>query len=240
MKAGEQEDESRLVAFIVRTDQPVEAVYFRLLEPIAKNILEWRRNFGIGRGGGKDPGLEACAISFGRNFSRTCKARKPCSSRPMGLLPRFPWLALPGEKPGTYLIDNVAIATVPVPRMLPELLAPSVLAVKQPQSTSLLLVGDVDFGADPGKPPDSVGTNLMAARGSQPLHWQSLPGTRDEVAAGSRRHSKSNLNRSLPAKTDSRTGHEERGAARWRQLPIYSLLDTRFLCSLRSEIRLGR
>jgi CHAT domain-containing protein len=103
---------------------------------------------------------------------------------PDGVTAQFPWLALPGEKPDTYLIDDIAIAIVPVPRMLPEMLARSSLpAARQPRVPSLLLVGDVDFGADPGKPPDSATTNLVAARGGKPLQWQSLPGTRDEVAA---------------------------------------------------------
>ena len=42
---------------------------------------------------------------------------------PDGALDRFPLAALPGKKEGTYLIEDVAIATVPIPRLLPELLA---------------------------------------------------------------------------------------------------------------------
>ena len=34
-------------------------------------------------------------------------------------LARFPLAALPGEKPGTYLIEDFAIGVVPVPRMIP-------------------------------------------------------------------------------------------------------------------------
>jgi tetratricopeptide (TPR) repeat protein/CHAT domain-containing protein len=182
VKPGEREDESRLVAFIIRPDQPVEAVYLGLLEPIAKNIVEWRRTFGIGRAGGTDPNIELRHLIWDK-LQPHLQGAKTVLISPDGVTAQFPWLALPGEKPGTYLIDEVAIAIVPVPRLLPELLAPSAPAIKQPQATSLLLVGDVDFSADPGKPPESVGTNLVAARGGRPLHWQPLPGTRDEVAA---------------------------------------------------------
>ena len=38
--------------------------------------------------------------------------------------PGFLFAALPGSKPGTYLLEERALAVVPVPRLLPELLAP--------------------------------------------------------------------------------------------------------------------
>ena len=68
---------------------------------------------------------------------------------------------------------------MPVPRLLPELLAEN---KSQPNdSASLLLVGGVDFGADPGRIVD-VAFDRGAARDGQPLVWPPLPGTVAEIA----------------------------------------------------------
>jgi CHAT domain-containing protein len=177
--------QSRLMAFIVRPDQPVEEVELGRVEPIAADISDWRRTFGAGRVAERaDPGADLRRLVWDK-LQPHLQGAKTILISPDGVTARFPWMALPGEKPGTYLIDDVAIAVVPVPRMLPEMLARSNSGPGgQRAAPSLLLVGDVDFGADPGKSlPDLVSSNLVAARGGQTLHWQSLPGTRDEVAA---------------------------------------------------------
>jgi CHAT domain-containing protein len=71
---------------------------------------------------------------------------------------------------------------------LPEILVASELSpddrqAKLPaQPPSLLLVGDVDFGADPGSG-DTQSLDRIAARGGEQFNWPSLRGTRDEVAS---------------------------------------------------------
>ncbi|MBA4190360.1 MAG: hypothetical protein C0467_20425 [Planctomycetaceae bacterium] len=65
---------------------------------------------------------------------------------PDGPLCQLPFAALRGIDPKKYLIEELAIAVIPVPRLLPELL--SNRSVGNP---SLLLVGDVDFSAPPGE-----------------------------------------------------------------------------------------
>lgn len=110
---------------------------------------------------------------------------------PDGALARFPWAALPGEAPGTYILEEQAIAVVPVPRLLPELLQP--LAGDTPPP-SLLLVGDVDFEALPGAPlqvamapeaPQTPALHRTAPRttDSGTLRWEPLLNTRTEVLA---------------------------------------------------------
>jgi hypothetical protein len=64
---------------------------------------------------------------------------------PDGPLCRLPFAALPGSDPKKYLIDEVNLVTVPVPSMLPDLLAPRPKA----EASSLLGVGQVDFGKLP-------------------------------------------------------------------------------------------
>ncbi|MBA4192462.1 MAG: hypothetical protein C0467_31220 [Planctomycetaceae bacterium] len=67
---------------------------------------------------------------------------------PDGPLCQLPFAALRGTDPKKYLLEEVAIAVIPVPRLLPELLAERTTA-----SPSLLVVGDVDFDAEPGGVP---------------------------------------------------------------------------------------
>ena len=63
---------------------------------------------------------------------------------PDGTLNQIPWSALPGSKAKSYLLEDYAIATLPVPQMLPELESAAPL---NSAAAPLLLVGDVDFSA---------------------------------------------------------------------------------------------
>jgi hypothetical protein len=81
------------------------------------------------------------------------------------------------------LIEELAIAVVPVPHLLPELLAGRSGAEKA--ESSLLLVGDVDYGAVPGLV-DAHGGSRSAARrsraGALPAYG-ALAATREEIVA---------------------------------------------------------
>ena len=78
---------------------------------------------------------------------------------PDGPLCQLPFAALRGKDPKKYLIEEVAIAVIPVPRMLPVLLAKD--SAKPNTVLSLLAIGDVDFG--PGR------------------SWDPLAGTKSEI-----------------------------------------------------------
>lgn len=70
-------------------------------------------------------------------------AAKTILVSPDGLLNGLPFAALPGDTPGTYLIeDGYAFATVPVPQLLPQLMD----RPTEPPAASLLAIGDVDYG----------------------------------------------------------------------------------------------
>ena len=197
--------ESHVVAFVVRPDQPVRRIDLGPRKPIAAAIESWRKNFGVMQAGDAvDPGQELRRLVW-EKLKPHVGAAKLILLSPDGATARFPWSALPGDKPGTYLIEDTPIAIVPIPRLLPELLTapprgpadqsaqagPS--AGQRPQGSplprrspsydaaSLLLVGGVDFGADPGPLRDGA-ANRFAARGAEPLHWNPLPGTAAEIA----------------------------------------------------------
>src|SRR5262249_2094557 len=93
-----------------------------------------------------------------------------------------PFAALPGTKPGTYLIEDLALAVVPVPQMLPQMLRP--VDKSKRLKPSLLVVGDVDYekaGAGAKVDVGDRGAPLGVRR-----DWARLPATFAETAAVSK------------------------------------------------------
>jgi CHAT domain-containing protein len=177
---------SWLVAFIVRPNQPVERVELGPIEPVETAVANWRRTFGR-KGADSDQGAELRRLVW-QPLTKYCSGAKTVLISPNSLIAPLPWAALPGEKPGPYLIDDFAIALAPIPSLLPELLGNGPVAL--PEKPSLLIVGDVDFDADPHKLPPAAASSLLASndrgaaiRGDDRLSWPPLPGTRDEAAA---------------------------------------------------------
>jgi CHAT domain-containing protein len=68
---------------------------------------------------------------------------------PDGELGRFPLAALPGSIENTYLIEEMAVAVIPLPRDIPALLA-EVTSEKPDVRPNLVVVGDVNYEALPG------------------------------------------------------------------------------------------
>jgi CHAT domain-containing protein/Tfp pilus assembly protein PilF len=203
-----------IAAFILRPDAPVERIELGPSEPIRRAIAVWRwRNLGHPSLNLDDKkAIEATLAAWKtdeQDAEPAARVRelvwdklqphlngaKTVLLSPDEATAQFPWPALPGKNPGSYLIEDVAIAVVPVPRLLPELLATQATSVKPPATSdgvpsaglapSLLLVGDVNFDADPGKSPGAA-LAVSTARGARtgPLHhWPALPGTRSEMLA---------------------------------------------------------
>ena len=91
---------------------------------------------------------------------------------PDGPLNFLPLAALPGSRPGTFLVQEYAFAVAPAPVLLPDLLARK---PGRPESPSLLLVGGVDFGKAADMP--APAGRLPAI----PTDWKELRGTEREV-----------------------------------------------------------
>jgi CHAT domain-containing protein len=125
---------------------------------------------------------------------------------PDGEVAKFPWSALPGSKPNTYLIeDGIAVALIPVPQMLPDLLgespSPQPSAAKgEGKAPALLILGDVNYDAAPddrpSAKPDPLPQPLLektplamaephrsAIRGKDGMQFSPLPGTAQEIQA---------------------------------------------------------
>ena len=165
-----------IAAFLVRRDQPVAWIDLGLSADIDSAVETWRNAFGLGEQ------AQQAAATLRQNVWQPLEASLTGASTvlisPDGELAKFPWIALPGKTPGKYLIEERAIAVIPVPQALPELLAKSTIADPSP---SLLLVGDVDYGGDPGVLLAS-NQDQQAVRGGE-MKWNSLPGTRAEILA---------------------------------------------------------
>ena len=160
--------ERRLAAFVVRPDRPLVPLDLGPLGPIAAAVDQWLPRL---RRGVTAPGPDDPAVTLRRRVWQPLAAHlegvRTVLVSPDGALAQLPLGALPGQQPGTYLIEEVALAVVPVPQALPALLAEwGKPPVQGPPAAgpgaALLLVGDVDYGARPGSA-DARGTSRAAA-----------------------------------------------------------------------------
>jgi tetratricopeptide (TPR) repeat protein len=91
---------------------------------------------------------------------------------PDGTLSRVPWAALPGRKPGSYLLEDYAVGTAANGRQLYDL-----LSREPPRGDRFLLVGGVQYDAAPaaGVAVASAGRGPARPEGGRP-RWGRLPG----------------------------------------------------------------
>jgi CHAT domain-containing protein/tetratricopeptide (TPR) repeat protein len=171
--------EQHLACFVVRRDGQVAYVNLGPVGPIARAISTWRASLGSLAAAAK-AGQELRRLVWDPLAAHVAGARVILIS-PDGPLLRLPLVALPGPQPNSYLIEQVAIACVPVPQRLPELLAAPASATETP---SLLVVGDVNYGGNPGVAVAAVSRSAPGGSGLDGLHsWKALPATGREARA---------------------------------------------------------
>jgi CHAT domain-containing protein/tetratricopeptide (TPR) repeat protein len=168
--------ERRLLAFVVRPrDEPVRVVELGPADRIDQLVTAWREWYAVDRKptreGEADPGAELRKLVWDPVEPHLGKPDVVLVS-PDGPLNFLPFAALPGKKPGTFLVHEFAFAVAPAPVLLPDLLAQK---PARPENPSLLLVGAVDFGEVAETPPPAG--NLPTV----PTNWPKLPGTGREV-----------------------------------------------------------
>src|SRR5262249_36211531 len=129
-----EEQKSRLLAFVIRPDRPVQPVDLKELAPIEGLIQEWREAAGI------DPRPGKARAEFDGKAMNAAAQRlhavlwQPLQEHlgqprlllisPDGPLARFPFAALPGKKSGSYLLEDLPIGYVVSARQLVELQQP--------------------------------------------------------------------------------------------------------------------
>jgi CHAT domain-containing protein/tetratricopeptide (TPR) repeat protein len=186
--------EQRLAAFVVRRDRPIERFELGPIAAVSAAIDAWRKNIQIDL---IEPVADAPSARFSGPPDRYLKARlwAPLQKSlagvttvlvsPDGVLNQVPLAALPGEKPGTYLLEELTLVNVPVPRLLPFVLAHPKQRAPVPDDQSMLLVGNVQYGGDPGRPDSVMIAGRSAVRGadSGELSFVELPGFVTESTA---------------------------------------------------------
>jgi tetratricopeptide (TPR) repeat protein len=183
---GKPEGEWRLLAFVVRPDAPTRLVDLGPVKPISEAVDRWRAAVQKKNADLAPAGAELRRLVW-EPLQDVLQSREVVLISPDGPLTRMPLGALPGGRPGSYLIEEVPIAVVPVPQLLPELAGrPGDRAAAPPAPTaSLLLVGDVDFGAAPGVT-RTRGVSHSAPRGERAgalPDFSPLRATREEIVA---------------------------------------------------------
>jgi CHAT domain-containing protein/tetratricopeptide (TPR) repeat protein len=179
------------VGFVLAQGQPVRQVDLGPAGPIDEAVRAWREAIVH-----RQPSPSAEAVRR-RVWEPLARYFPPGTTTviivPDGLLTAVPWAALPGDRPGTVLLEQYALATVPhAPFLLDRLTAPP----RSPSEGDLVLaLGGVDYDRVPSPLNDTaVRTELLALlraeteRGRGPADgdspgWKTLLGTAREVEA---------------------------------------------------------
>ncbi|WP_161967278.1 CHAT domain-containing protein [Fimbriiglobus ruber] len=174
-----QKETPRYLAFIVTKDR-VAWVKLGTAVDVKRTVDTWRK-----------------AIATGKDIPATLpaqlrelvweKVRKelPTGTKTVYICPdadlcKIPFGALPGDKPGTILLEDFAVATIPhAPFLLDKLLPQD--PVKN-SSTEALVVGAVNYNADVTTPAPKAGANStpLLKPGSK-LGWSALTNTEGEM-----------------------------------------------------------
>jgi tetratricopeptide (TPR) repeat protein len=142
--------ERRLIAFVVRPEQPVLQVDLGPMVPIASLIDQARAHLVEGDVRPDNQLSNAAAELRGKIWEPLqpyLSGNTTVLVSPDGALARFPLTALPGTRPETYLLEERPIAILPVPQVLPQWHERRQSAAAAQTPISLFALGDVDFGA---------------------------------------------------------------------------------------------
>jgi len=177
--------QQRLLAFVVRADRSVARLDLGPLEPIREAVGTWREGLGVGDKA-TAAGLELRRRVWQPLATHLADAGAVLIS-PDGALARFPLAALPGKQRGSYLIEELPLAVVPVPRWLPRLLAdePTGQDPAEPRPpASLLVLGDIDYDAPPGGSTGHLAMARPAGRGeAMQFSEEAVKNSRGEILA---------------------------------------------------------
>jgi CHAT domain-containing protein len=164
-RTGKEQWASHLLAFLIRSDGEVRRLELGGLQPVEQLIQAWRQ----AALQNNTVALTAAADELRRRLWQPLQEQlgRPglVLISPDGPLARFPFAALPGSKPGSYLLEDLAIAYVTSGRQIVDLLQPAAELPGRPGG--LLALGGIDFGHS------ASGQDAFPA----------LAGTRLEVAA---------------------------------------------------------
>jgi CHAT domain-containing protein/tetratricopeptide (TPR) repeat protein len=183
--------ERRLMAFVIRPEQPIQMIELGSAKEVADKINAWNREVVGSRGSEGAAFREALGKLVWKPLESFLNDVDTVVISPDGSLCQFPFAVLPGTKPGSYLLEERRLAVIPVPRLLPQLLASSYAAANEAVSAAPLIIGNVDYESDPGTillaQNDARDRNRSREPGSNRaggrLEFKYLPGTKEEMEA---------------------------------------------------------
>ncbi len=155
--------ELRFVAFVLRRDAEIRRIELGPADPIVQQMKTWRESYGA-VGGPADVGRDL-RDRIWKPLEPELKGAATVLLSPDGAFCSFPLAALPGSNPGSYLIEERNIVIVPVPQLLLQAKTGSLKTAGSKQGSpdtgwavptsfdAPLLVGNVDFDAEPSKLP---------------------------------------------------------------------------------------
>jgi CHAT domain-containing protein/tetratricopeptide (TPR) repeat protein len=178
-KKGEKYTE-RYAAFVLRRGAPPARVELKEAAAIDAAWADWRKAITADRP--DEPAERRAAARLADLVWKPLRAALPAELRtaylaPEGKLSQVPWGALPGEKPGTVLLDECAVCLVPHGPFLLERLEEK--AASSRSGGTLVAYGGVDYA----QPPEAVvkGDDRRApVSGGKRVVWKDLPGTARE------------------------------------------------------------
>jgi len=120
---GELRYQPRLIAFITRRGRPLALVPLGASQPIDTAVIAWRRALDARQSNA----LTTAAGTLGRLVWEPLRPHlegaRTVLVAPNGALVRFPFAALPGNRPGSYLVEDLAIGYVVSGRQATQALA---------------------------------------------------------------------------------------------------------------------
>jgi CHAT domain-containing protein len=158
-----QRFQKRVAAWVIRPGHPLVRIDLGPAQPIEEAVAAWRQRL-LRPGQPSDVYGQAVRRLLWQPLAKHLQGATTVLLSPDGALARLPFAALPGRNASSYLIEEIAVAVIPVPQLLPQLLA----SPDKQRAASLLVVGAVDYG---GVPDDC------------PTSWAALPATAREATA---------------------------------------------------------
>jgi tetratricopeptide (TPR) repeat protein/CHAT domain-containing protein len=185
-----------LIAFVVHPDGRVDRFDLGGANALSAAIDVWRSSYGQSPAS-RDAG-QYLRSRVWEPLARAIQGKNLVLVSPDGALGRLPFVALPGDDPDRFLLEDVRIAVAPVPQLIPVLVS----AVDSDPKFELLVMGGVLYSraaatADADEPsavdeptaaPSDEETSERDPRGTPraiegATHWDFLDGTAREAAA---------------------------------------------------------
>jgi CHAT domain-containing protein/tetratricopeptide (TPR) repeat protein len=215
------------VGFVLAKGQPVRQVELGPAQPVDEAVRDWLEAIEQRR-------VSLAAELFVRRAVWEPLARLlPAGTRTVLIAPdsdltTLPWGALPGDPPGTVLLEQYALATIPhAPFLLDRLTAP---APAQRRGDLVLAVGGVDYDGIPEPLGDPAArTDLLALRRAETERgrgpggdgWRDLPGTAREVEAVAKQAGRRSLLRLHGTEASTARLLTELPRARWAHIATH-------------------